>query len=62
MARCCANRDARFMLASPKPSKTNSLDIAENQPELLARHCTEAGQIEKAASMWGKAGQRSLAR
>jgi hypothetical protein len=23
-------------------------DIAENQPELLARHCTEAGQIEKA--------------
>jgi predicted ATPase len=24
-------------------------DIAENQPEILARHCTEAGQIEKAA-------------
>jgi predicted ATPase len=23
-------------------------EIAENQPELLARHCTEAGQIEKA--------------
>jgi predicted ATPase len=38
------------------------LDIAENQPELLARHCTEAGLIEKAATMWGKAGQRSLAR
>jgi len=37
-------------------------DIAENQPELLARHCTEAGQIEKAAGLWGKAGQRSLAR
>ena len=37
-------------------------DIAENQPELLARHCTEAGLIEKAASLWGKAGQRSLAR
>jgi class 3 adenylate cyclase/predicted ATPase len=37
-------------------------DIAENQPELLARHCTEAGVIEKAASLWGKAGQRSLAR
>jgi predicted ATPase len=28
-------------------------DIAENQPELLARHCTEAGLIEKAASLWG---------
>jgi len=35
-------------------------EIAENQPELLARHCTEAGLIEKAASLWGKAGQRSL--
>ena len=37
-------------------------DIAESQPELLARHYTEAGQIEKAASLWGKAGHRSLAR
>jgi predicted ATPase len=37
-------------------------DVAERQPELVARHCTEAGQIEKAASLWGKAGQRSLAR
>ena len=37
-------------------------EIAENQPELLARHCTEAGQIEKAARLWGRAGQRSLAR
>ena len=37
-------------------------EIAENQPELLARHCTEAGRIEKATSLWGKAGQRSLAR
>jgi class 3 adenylate cyclase/predicted ATPase len=37
-------------------------EVAENQPELLARHCTEAGLIEKAASLWGKAGQRSLAR
>ena len=37
-------------------------EIAESQPELLARHCTEAGLIEKAASLWGKAGQRSLER
>ena len=37
-------------------------DIAESQPELLARHYTEAGQIEKAAGFWGKAGQRSFAR
>ena len=37
-------------------------EIAESQPELLARHCTEAGLTEKAAGLWGKAGQRSLAR
>ena len=37
-------------------------DIAESQPELLARHCTEAGLIEKAATLWGKTGQRSLER
>jgi class 3 adenylate cyclase len=37
-------------------------EIAENQPEVLARHCTEAGLIEKAAGLWGMAAQRSLAR
>ena len=37
-------------------------EIAENQPELLARYCTEAGLIEKAAGLWCKAGRRSLAR
>jgi class 3 adenylate cyclase/predicted ATPase len=37
-------------------------EIADNQPELLARHCTEAGLIEKAAGLWGKAGLRSLER
>jgi predicted ATPase len=37
-------------------------DTAESQPELLARHYTDAGLIEKAARMWGKAGQRSLER
>jgi class 3 adenylate cyclase/predicted ATPase len=37
-------------------------EIAENQPELLARHCTEAGLVEKSADLWAKAGQRSLQR
>src|SRR5271167_713838 len=36
-------------------------EIAE-QPEILAHHCTEAGLIEKAAGLWGKAGQQSQAR
>jgi tetratricopeptide (TPR) repeat protein len=35
-------------------------EIAGSQPETLARHCTAAGLIEKAACLWGKAGQRSL--
>jgi class 3 adenylate cyclase/predicted ATPase len=42
--------------------ETQFVEIAESQPELLARHCTEAGLIEKAAGLWGKAGQRSLER
>jgi class 3 adenylate cyclase/predicted ATPase len=37
-------------------------EIAENQPELLARHCTEAGMVEKAAGLWGKAGRQSVER
>ncbi len=37
-------------------------ETAESQPEILAHHCTEAGLIEKAAGLWGKAGQRSQAR
>jgi predicted ATPase len=37
-------------------------EITETRPELLARQCTEAGFLEKAAGLWGKAGQRSLER
>jgi hypothetical protein len=37
-------------------------ETAESQPEIMAHHCTEAGLIEKAAGLWGKAGQRSLDR
>ena len=37
-------------------------EIADSQPELLARHFTEAGLVEKAATYWSKAGQRSLGR
>jgi class 3 adenylate cyclase/tetratricopeptide (TPR) repeat protein len=37
-------------------------DLVGTQPELLARHCGEAGMIEKAALLWGEAGRRSLGR
>ena len=42
--------------------ETHYGDTADNHPEVLARHYTEAGLIEKSAGLWGKAGQRSLAR
>ena len=32
------------------------------QPDLLARQCTEAGLIEKAAALWDNAEHRSLER
>ena len=37
-------------------------ELAESQPELLARHYTKADLIEKSARLWGKAGQRSQER
>jgi len=37
-------------------------EITETRPEILAHHCTEAGLIEKAAGLWGKAGLQSQAR
>ena len=57
-------RDARRSLHACIAGTLESqfAEIAESQPELLARHCTEAGLIEKAALLWGKAGQRSLER
>jgi predicted ATPase len=64
-------RDAAYgtLLREPKRAlhariaealETQFAEIAQSQPELLARHCTEAGLNEKAAALWGKAGQRSL--
>ena len=38
------------------------VEITENRPEIVARHCTEAGLIEKAGAFWCKAGIRSLER
>jgi predicted ATPase len=57
-------REARRALHAciGKVLESQFAEIAENRPELLARHCTEAGLIEKAANLWGRAGQRSLER
>jgi hypothetical protein len=37
-------------------------ETTERQPALLARHSAEAGLLEKAVRLWGKAGQQSLER
>jgi class 3 adenylate cyclase len=37
-------------------------EIVETQPELLARHCVEAGLVEKAVGYWLKAGEQAIAR
>jgi predicted ATPase len=37
-------------------------EIVETQPEVLARHCTEAGLVEKAVDYWLKAGQQAITR
>jgi class 3 adenylate cyclase/predicted ATPase len=57
-------RDSRRALHAriAESLETEFAEIAQNQPELLAHHCSEAGLVEKAAILWGKAGQRSLAR
>lgn len=42
--------------------ETDFVDLADGQPEVLARHYTEAGLLEQAAGLWSKAGRRSLSR
>jgi predicted ATPase len=70
---CSSTQDAAYgtLLREPRRAlhariaetvESQFADIAESQPELVARHCTEAGLIEKAAGLWGKAAQRSLER
>ena len=57
-------RDARRALHARLANaiERNFAEVAENRPELLARHCAEAGLVEKAALLSGKAGQRALDR
>ena len=62
MARCCVSRGAALHARIAETLESQFAEIAESRPELLARHCTEAALIEKAAGLWGKAGQRSLER
>src|SRR6202030_204499 len=40
----------------------NFAALKETQPEVLARHWTEAGETERALAQWSKAGQAAAAR
>jgi predicted ATPase len=42
--------------------ETDSPELMDSQPELLAQHYAEAGLVEKSVACWGKAGRRSAAR
>jgi class 3 adenylate cyclase/predicted ATPase len=57
-------RDAKRKLHAriAETLETEFAEIAENNPEVLAHHCAEAGLIERGADLWEKAGQRSLSR
>ena len=50
-------QDAAYGTLLREPRRALHSRIAE-----MARQCTDAGLIEKAAGLWGKAGQRSLVR
>jgi TolB-like protein/class 3 adenylate cyclase/predicted ATPase len=57
-------REARQQLHAQiaEALETDSPEIVEGQPELLAQHYAEAGLVEKAVAYWGRAGHRSAAR
>jgi predicted ATPase/class 3 adenylate cyclase len=42
--------------------ETHFAEIAEQRPELLAHHATQAGLVERAVVQWGKAGRKSVSR
>ena len=62
MARCSAQATRALHARIAEVLEREFPEIAESQPELLARHGAKAGLVEKSAHFWGIAGRRSLAR
>ena len=62
MAPCCASRDAALHACIAETLESQFAEIAENQPEVLARHFAEAGISGTAIQYWSKAGERALQR
>ena len=54
----CSRAAARScILSSLAPSMRSSRPLKETHPEVLARHWTEAGEIESAITEWTRAGK-----
>ena len=62
MGRCCASRDPRLHARIAETLESQFPDVAERQPELLARHFTEAALVDRAIDYWLKAGNLALSR
>ena len=60
--RCCAALGSSSMGRIASTLEEEFPEIAEVQPELLARHCTEAGLDEQAIKYWRTAGEKAVRR
>ena len=61
--RACSRRGGRSCTpAIARVLEERFPETADAEPELLARHCAEAGLAEQAVDYWQRAGQRALAR
>ena len=56
------NRRRELHAKAAEALAMQSPELQERQPELLAHHYTEAGQVEPAIASWAKAARRSVAR
>ena len=62
MGRCCAARGSSSMGELPSTLEEEFPEIVDVQPELLARHCAEAGLDEQAIRYWRTAGEKAVRR
>ena len=59
-APCCASRRQQLHARIAATLEGQFPEIVETQPEVLARHCAEAGLAEKAVGYWLKAGHQAM--
>ncbi len=62
MPRCSRARGSGCISRLSQLLETRFPEVVATQPEVVARHCTAAGQDEAALRYWQRAGQRALQR